>query len=337
MTDKDKKLPGKTPPKDFDKLSGKQQLDAQVMILLSIFGKQDNEEDDRLFADILGFNKSGIDNVGGFQAWRSQMRGWKFDVHEVVNMLDYSRFDFKRADKIDVKDIAARHVVLPKTYAEKGLTILNLVGKEGYNNYDIVSGDKKGKPPAHTADGRKLSEMTIKEVMAWQQDRISHPKKGCSSAAGQYQIIKGTLEGLCKQLKLTGNEKFDGNMQDRLGLVLLEQRGYSRFLNGKISEEQFMRNLSKTWAAIPKDQSGVSYYAGVGNNKALVTPATVLDTLRTTKDLYQGSLIAEKTTQKKEEFKQQGKSMTQWGPSVPAPETKVGFNYNPLAPWNMGK
>ena len=33
-----------------------------------------------------------------------------------------------------------------------------------------------------------------------------------------------------------------------------------------------MLRLSKVWAAIPKDDSGISYYAGVGNNAAHIKP-----------------------------------------------------------------
>ena len=40
----------------------------------------------------------------------------------------------------------------------------------------------------------------------------------------------------------------------------------------KNNPKEAMRRLSTVWAAIPKDDSGVSYYAGVGNNKAHLTP-----------------------------------------------------------------
>ena len=61
-------------------------------------------------------------------------------------------------------------------------------------------------------------------------------------------------------------------MQDRLATALLERRGYSKFLNGAISEARFMRNLSQEWASLPKDMGGASYYAGDGLNRALTSP-----------------------------------------------------------------
>ena len=36
--------------------------------------------------------------------------------------------------------------------------------------------------------------------------------------------------------------------------------------------KEAMLRLSKVWAAIPKDDSGTSYYAGVGNNAAHIKP-----------------------------------------------------------------
>lgn len=63
-------------------------------------------------------------------------------------------------------------------------------------------------------------------------------------------------------------------------------RGYSQYQDakeqyeaGEMSEEQFtriedrfMESISKEWASMPKDESGRSYYAGDGLNKALTTP-----------------------------------------------------------------
>lgn len=61
---------------------------------------------------------------------------------------------------------------------------------------------------------------------------------------------------------------------------LLKRRGLKKFESGEMSTERFIENLSKEWAALPKDKSNKSYWAGTGNNKA----HTDFDTL---KDLLQ--------------------------------------------------
>lgn len=45
----------------------------------------------------------------------------------------------------------------------------------------------------------------------------------------------------------------------------------------KKDPKKAMYKLSKVWAAIPKDDSGVSYYAGVGNNAAHIKPKQMYD------------------------------------------------------------
>jgi hypothetical protein len=94
-------------------------------------------------------------------------------------------------------------------------------------------------------------------------------EKGGQFAMGRYQIQMRTAIGALKNAGIDPSKfKFDQAGQDKLFQLLLEGRGYKDFMSGKISKEQFATNLSMEWAALPKDASGRSYYAGVGNNKA---------------------------------------------------------------------
>ena len=86
--------------------------------------------------------------------------------------------------------------------------------------------------------------MSIDDVLNWQ-------RKQKFSASGRYQIIRKTLLGLKKELKLTGKEMFNEDMQDRMALRLLDRRGFQKFLDGKISINAMMVNLSKEWASFP--------------------------------------------------------------------------------------
>jgi hypothetical protein len=61
---------------------------------------------------------------------------------------------------------------------------------------------------------------------------------------------------------------FNQEGQDKLFKMLLERRGLGDFMSGVITKEEFALELSKEWAALPKDAGGRSFWAGVGDNKA---------------------------------------------------------------------
>lgn len=128
---------------------------------------------------------------------------------------------------------------------------------ESANNYDNAVG---GAIPG-------LSNMTIAQVYGVQDKMKGQGRE--STAVGGYQTIKPTLQAVVQQLGLDPNTtKFSKDVQDQIGLRLLANRGYNAFKSGRMSQEGFMHNLSQEWAALPKDQSGASYYSGVGSNKA---------------------------------------------------------------------
>lgn len=134
---------------------------------------------------------------------------------------------------------------------------------------------------------RPITEMSIDELLAAQK---SWGKRWRSSAAGAPQIIRATMVTLVKRLGLSGHEKFDPDMQDRMAMTLLLYRGWETFTAGRMSIAQFGNNLSKEWASFPalapisngkkQVQRGESYYEGDGLNRALISPAQVEMTLR---------------------------------------------------------
>lgn len=145
----------------------------------------------------------------------------------------------------------------------------NVIGQaESKNSYTAVYG---GENP-------KLTRMTINHVLALPSQPTSDPKIR-SSAAGKYQIIKSTLEGLKTSMGLTGDELFDENMQDKMSVELMRGRGLDDFLSGKITPDAFMANLAVEWAGLPKDKSGLSAHHGDGVNRATVEPGAVLNAL----------------------------------------------------------
>ncbi len=179
-----------------------------------------------------------------------------------------SQMDMSRADMARAEQVVAQ-------YAETGNPLLELIAdKESGGDYNRIYG--KG------VQREDLTNMTINEVIAWQRNYTQN-EGSPSSAAGKYQIIRKTLTGLKDEMGLTGNELYDETMQDRMAVHLLDRRGYDDYLAGNMSEDKFMENVAKEWASMPKDETGLSYYAGDGLNKAHATPATLLLAMRHTK------------------------------------------------------
>ena len=113
------------------------------------------------------------------------------------------------------------------------------------------------------------------------------PQEGrASSVAGAYQIKHSTLLSLVKELGLTGDEKFDKAMQDRLAVALLNRRDYDDYLAGGITTRRMVRNLSGEWASFPEGPSNESRYSD-RNNKALIGYKPTHDILQYVRSEFQ--------------------------------------------------
>lgn len=164
-----------------------------------------------------------------------------------------------------------------------------VLGKNAYNSQMLeLIGQHESAGDYNRVYGRgvkriDLTNMTVDEVIAWQKHYTS-VEGSASSAAGKYQIIRKTLTGLKEDMGLTGNELFDEKMQDKMAMRLLDQRGYDAVLEGRISEGQFVNNVSKEWASL-KGMSGRGAYDGDGLNAGAVNASTTIATLRQDKAL----------------------------------------------------
>lgn len=117
-------------------------------------------------------------------------------------------------------------------------------------------------------------------------------EKGEQFAMGRYQIQMRTARDVLKGAGIDSKTfKFDQAGQDKLFELLLQRRGLKDFQSGKITKEQFAKNLSMEWAALPSDASGKGYYDGVGTNKSLTSFSSVmgqLDALKSTGSPFKG-------------------------------------------------
>lgn len=155
-------------------------------------------------------------------------------------------------------------------------TIARVESRDNYNAYF-------GVPRNQTI---RFTEMSIDDVLAWQQQYVA--AGSASSAVGRYQFINTTLKSLAAELNIEGTELFDQELQDRLATALLQRRGLSGYIDGKLSREQFAHNLSKEWAALPRvigDNPEQSFYDGDGLNEALVSPEEIYKGIETLREL----------------------------------------------------
>ena len=138
-------------------------------------------------------------------------------------------------------------VVSPDRVDEPGTVrqVLDLIrDKEARGSYDTIYDGIR----AEDHPNRPVTQMTINEVLAW-QDSID--SRYPSEAVGGYQFLEDTLRRLVEQEGLTGGELFDGAMQDRLAIRLMRDAGLDGFQSGELSPADFGNNLAKIWAGLP--------------------------------------------------------------------------------------
>ena len=166
--------------------------------------------------------------------------------------------------------------------------LLNLIAKaESNGNYDVVYSGIPGNLRPDAVAGKTLTDCTAQEALDW---GAQVRPRVASTAAGAFQIIHKTLQGLVQGGTVAPGELFNEDAQDRCAMALLDRRGLEECASGKMSVQDFALNLSKEWASlpVPRDierngrtiKEGCSFYSGDGLNKSLVSPDQVLDAIR---------------------------------------------------------
>ena len=136
--------------------------------------------------------------------------------------------------------------------------LLEMIGKAegGKIGYDAINRGKAGDTPNGMPG---LSNMTVGDVMKLQKDKKVF-------AAGKYQIIPTTLEGLIKDGVAKKEDIFNAETQDKLAKELINRR-LAKAGNDPMKQQL---ELSKEFASIANPYTGSSYYDGKGNNKASI-------------------------------------------------------------------
>lgn len=163
--------------------------------------------------------------------------------------------------------------------------LLDAIGKhEATKGYGQIYGGAK--LPRGTPTN--VSIMPLAGVQALQAKMLANGS--ASTACGRYQFIRKTLAATIAEMGMTGKEIWTPDLQDRMAVHLMQKRGLSKFMAGKISAEGFANNLAMEWASLPVvaaingKRPGQSYYAGDGLNKAFHSPAAILALVKALKD-----------------------------------------------------
>jgi muramidase (phage lysozyme) len=143
---------------------------------------------------------------------------------------------------------------------------------EAPKGYGQIYGGAKGVPK--DAD---VSRMTLGGVLDFQQRMLSGGS--ASTACGGYQFLRKTLAATIQQMRLSLSELWDAELQDRMALHLIENRGLRKFLSGQMSREDFCNALAAEWASLPMvsgPKKGRSKYDGDGLNKSFHSVDSIL-------------------------------------------------------------
>ena len=117
---------------------------------------------------------------------------------------------------------------------------------------------------------KPLTQMTVGEVDEL-QDRMR--KEIGHSPVGKYQITQKTLRELIDLMRIDRSQTFDADLQEFLARQLLERRGLSQYMRGKINSDRFQRVRSQEWASIADpDTNQVSKHQTLGTSNEQIRP-----------------------------------------------------------------
>ena len=166
--------------------------------------------------------------------------------------------------------------------------ILDLIAK-----YESGSGGYESMYPGTTLPG--ATKMTIAEVA-----------RKATGAVGMYQNMPRFLHARAKAVRLDPNTAlYNEENQRKIAVYLIEdgQAGVTPQMLKENPDEAMIR-LSRVWAAIPVPKNmqghtkqvskGESYYAGVGSNKAHITPEMMYKAMGTSAQLH-STIVSGKT------------------------------------------
>lgn len=154
-------------------------------------------------------------------------------------------------------DIIAKYESISSDVSGSGYNAMNQGGEGMYGIYG------SGSSESPTLLGKKLTDMTVSEVMDRQRKNKSYggPNKVGIFAAGRYQFIPSTLKSIVDAGVIKVTDKFDAATQDKAALYLIKKNGIrdwawnAESLARFTSEEQKIVQKAKTTPVTTQTQS----------------------------------------------------------------------------------
>lgn len=174
----------------------------------------------------------------------------------------------------------------------KSQTIDSVIAK-GEGNYNSVN---LGQKYDYKSSTRNLTGMSVGDVL------IAQTKKEFN-AAGKYQVLPATLKGAIDSGIVSVSEKFNEQVQERIVQNYLltakkNRKSVEDFIKGKSNDVVSANlDLSKEFASIANPATGKSHYAGVENNKALISAKEAQNALKASRSLYATAIATGKSAE----------------------------------------
>lgn len=265
----------------LERQQGRELNDAQRMELKldngGYFGLGPYENIKKAIGDIVGsLNAQGqaADNVGTFMRQNAfgeqtvkQIDTVTQRIHEMRNAIlgvgtSLSGLDFGSMGA-NMSGLPFLGANAPRITSFSG-SMLELIAKgESGGNYNATLDNGKWTNGAQNLVGMTLNQIRDlqRHMLSYEENRMTHRdvngRPAGSSALGKYQIVGQTLQGLMKEMGLSGNELFDEKMQDRMAMHLLNRR---------LASGEGVAGLRKEWTSLRNVSDGTIQGALNGMN-----------------------------------------------------------------------
>ena len=219
---------------------------------------------------------------------------------DAIDSIDSTPIDasFTEETEVDVPASAKKNGVRKTSGSNNSLqSLLSFIsqGEGGYesSNRGTLRGKIVGSSSSTTRDGKKLSNMTLKEIKKYQAIKsFDNPDK--LFAVGNAQFNPETFIMAAKGLNLPDDTVFSSKTQDKMGMWLITNKRpeLGKYLSGDsgVTLEKAHMELAKEFASVPVPygkKKGNSYY-GRGN-KSQFSVQEIQDVLSAIANAARGS------------------------------------------------
>lgn len=214
-------------------------------------------------------------------------------------------------------------------------------GESAQGSYNAANMGTRGDKIIGIKDKLNLEDMTVGEVMRRQSIKWGAVnEKDKLFAVGKYQMIPDTLADAVRTLNIDPNQKFSGELQERMFneyLISKKRPEIANYLNSPIDDPKLLHRAVKAasleWASIadPDIPGGRSSHYGSGN-KASITVDQMKEYLRKDREVLiaknRNTEIPNQVGQKIDKDSRENKELKKEAESTPVAVDKIVNNTN---------